>query len=178
MSQIVQTTFILFGPLANRTIVLGDHTMPFPFVDGKFELIATEDDTKKIAHYLKNSWQAYPEGDPALEVEYVGSNIQEVEEPELSTNEVVSSGNGDEGANIESPAVIAESTGVEDGQTGLLSGGDGQKEKLIAVLNALDVTDDSLWTADGKPTVSAVTNAFGANVSRADIDAAFPGFVR
>ena len=178
MSQIIQTTFILFGPLANQTIVLGDPTMPFPFVDGKFDLVATEDDTQKIAHYLQNGWQAYPEGHPALEVEYVGSNIQEGEEPEQQPDEIISGSVDDSSSNPQETTNGPESTGAGNGSEGGISNGNGQTEKLIAVLNSLDKSDDAFWTADGKPTVSAVSNAFGTNVTRADIEAALPGFTR
>jgi hypothetical protein len=174
MSQIVRTIFIITGPLARQTIMLGDHSMPFHFVDGRFELVATEDDTQKIAHYLKNSWQVYPE----TEVAHGISNIQKDEEPELKQDETIPSGVLSQLGTVETNDVGYGSAGTQDGDTRVLSEGNGQKEKLTRVLGSLDKSNDALWTADGKPTVSAVSMAIGGNVSRAEIEATLPGFQR
>ena len=45
-------------------------------------------------------------------------------------------------------------------------------------VNGLDHADDAHWTAAGLPSTDAVTDLAGVKVTRADIDAAVPGFNR
>ncbi|QYW02112.1 hypothetical protein CPT_Sonora_009 [Stenotrophomonas phage Sonora] len=52
-------------------------------------------------------------------------------------------------------------------------------EKLLRALHALDPADDSHWTRDGKPAMSAVGVAYGSeDVTRADVEAVAPGYNR
>lgn len=53
------------------------------------------------------------------------------------------------------------------------------KNKLTSVLAALDHDNDDHWTQSGKPSMAAVEAGYGsADVSRADVESAAPGFIR
>lgn len=52
-------------------------------------------------------------------------------------------------------------------------------EKLARAVRALDAEDEANWTADLKPSMSAVAKAYGSSgLTRADVEAAAPGFRR
>lgn len=51
--------------------------------------------------------------------------------------------------------------------------------RLRKAINDLDPDDDAHWTAEGKPAIAAVTSLYGSTgVTRADVEAAAPGFNR
>lgn len=196
MSSLIQTTFVLVGPLAGKTVRLG--SLPYPFQSGKCLITATPQDMALHARLLERNWQAYPEGHPALkEVPNGERNIH----PEQPTGEQVQgdlqpNGDGSEGG--EQTDLSAGATGGEAGQAGDVPNGDGQPAgvtgsdptagdpppaeinvKLQKAVMGLDPADDAHWTKDGKPTITAVTAAYGAtDVTRADVEAVAPGFNR
>lgn len=53
-----------------------------------------------------------------------------------------------------------------------------QAESLATAIRALDPNNDDHWTRDGQPAVRAVEANRGAETTRAEIDAAAPGFNR
>ena len=183
MSSLIQTTFVLAGPLAGRTINLG--SLPYPFQNGKCSISATPEDTALHARLLERNWQAYPEGHPALEEE---SNGQRDIQTDPQPNEEPPTG-GDLQPNGEGPeagggsANGAGAAGAETGETGSLPNGDGPpaelNAKLLRAVQSLDPDNDAHWTKDGKPAMTAVEKFYGsADVTRADVEAVAPGFTR
>lgn len=107
-----------------------------------------------------------------------------------------------EGTGTETAAAGPVDAGAEPGQSGSLPDGDGQQaqlnpeetpkepetpkapvaevnEKLKRAVLGLDPTNDSHWIASGKPALAAVEKAYGSTgLTRADVDAVAPGFVR
>ena len=51
--------------------------------------------------------------------------------------------------------------------------------KLQKAVLGLDPTDDTHWTKDGKPAMTAVEKLYGsAGITRADVEAVAPGYTR
>lgn len=176
----VQTTFVLTGPLAGKTINLG--SLPYRFAEGRTTLIAPVEEMPLHAQFLERNWQAYPEGHEAL---------KETNDGQRDIQQNTSGAQGDLQPNGEGAAPGGDSsagqgdagpaTGNEAG--GLAPEGDGQapqlNEKLQKAVLGLDPADDSHWTKDGKPAMTAVEKLYGSSgLTRADVDAAAPGFTR
>lgn len=194
MSTIVQTTFVLTGPLAGRTIRLG--SQPYVFKEGRLTITAPAEEIALHARFLERNWQAYPEGHPALEGQADGqrevqTNTQQDGQPPVRSD-VQSNGGGAEAGG----AAPVRGGGVETeaGQTGSAPGGDGQQAvltdpvkeptvelntKLQKAVLGLDPADDTHWTKDGKPAMTAVEKLYGsAAITRADVEAVAPGWTR
>jgi hypothetical protein len=190
MSTIIQTTFVLTGALAGRTIRLG--SQPYPFENGRLTVRAPAEEVALHARFLERNWQAYPEGHPALKETADGQrDVQEAaqhdEQPPVHGN-VQSNGDWAEAgtaADLGNGAVEAEA-----GDAGSDAAGDGQPQsvaepvaevntKLQKAVLALDPTDASHWTKDGKPAMTAVEKLYGSTgITRADVEAAAPGHTR
>lgn len=183
----IQVTFALTGPRANLTGTLG--SLPYRFHEGRTRIVATPEEMALHARFLERNWKAYPEGHPALEkIDPEGKNGERdlSENPERDGEPEVHS---DLQPNGEGPAAGSESAdgggAVESatGEAGGVSDGAGQAPELNTKLQAavwnLDPTDDTHWTRDGKPAMSAVEKLYGASdITRADVDAAAPGYTR
>lgn len=181
MSTVVQTTFVLTGPLAGKTLRLG--SQPYPFDKGRLTITAPAEEVALHARFLERNWQAYPEGHPALkEVPDGQRDLQEGSQPDGQQpvhSDVQPNGDGTE---------------AEAGQAGGVSDGDGQPEvltdpakeptvelntKLQKAVLGLDPADDTHWTKDGKPAMTAVEKLYGsAGITRADVEAVAPGHTR
>lgn len=183
MSSVTQTTFVLTGTMAGKSINLG--SQGYPFRQGEFILNATPKETALHARFLERNWQAYPKGHPKLEVNQDGqrnisSNSQSDEQPALQ------SGSESEGQGIEPSVAEDEGTAATEAETrepGSVSSGHGQPEelnrKLLKAVRSLDPKDDSHWTKDGKPAIKAVETMYGAaDVTRTDVEAVAPGYTR
>ena len=165
MSTVIQTTFVLTGPLAGRTIRLG--SQPYPFDNGRLTITAPAEEVALHARFLERNWQAYPEGHSALK-----------ELPD---------GPGDlqDGSPLDGqPAVHRDVQPNGEGQPAVLT--DPVKEptvelntKLQKAVLGLDPADDTHWTKDGKPAMTAVEKLYGsAGITRADVEAVAPGHTR
>lgn len=163
MSTIIQTTFVLTGPLAGRTIRLG--SQPYPFENGRLTIQAPAEEVALHARFLERNWQAYPEGHPAL---------KEVPDGQPVSSDVQPDGGGTEAGGVPDG----------DGQPAVLT--DPVKEptvelntKLQKAVMGLDPADDTHWTKDGKPAMTAVEKLYGsAGITRADVEAVAPGHTR
>lgn len=149
----VKTTFVLTGPLAGQTVNLG--SLPYRFAEGRTTIIASVEEMPLHAQFLERNWQAYPEGHEGLR------GIQ-----------------GDLPPNGEGTAPGQDSDAGERAPEG-----DGQapqlNEKLQKAVLGLDPEDDSHWTKDGKPAMTAAEKLYGSSgLTRADVEAAAPGFTR
>lgn len=176
----VQTTFVLTGPLAGQTINLG--SLPYRFAEGRTTLIAPVEEMPLHAQFLERNWQAYPEGHEALkETNHGQRDIQQNTsgtQGDLQPNGegAAPGGDSDAGQGDAGPA-----TGNEAGE--LAPEGDGQapqlNEKLQKAVLGLDPADDTHWTKDGKPAMTAVEKLYGsAGITRADVEAVAPGHTR
>jgi hypothetical protein len=194
MSSVIQTTFVLTGPLKGKTVNLG--SLPYRFADGRTTLIASVEDTALHARFLERNWQAYPEGHPALEGQTDGqrevqTNTQQDGQHPVSSDVQPNGGGTEAGGEADNGAGA---TDPEAGQAGGVPDGDGQQAqlnpagdpppsevntKLQKAVQALDPADDNHWTRDGKPAMSAVEKLYGsAGITRADVEAAAPGWTR
>lgn len=194
MSTIIQTTFVLTGALAGRTIRLG--SQPYAFEKGRLTITAPAEEVALHARFLERNWQAYPEGHPALkEVPDGQRDLQEGSQPDGQQpvhGDVQPVGGGAEAG--DAAPVSGGGVEAEAGQAGSVPGGDGQpavltdpaKEptvelnvKLQKAVMSLDPADDNHWTKDGKPAMTAVEKLYGsAAITRADVEAVAPGWTR
>jgi len=190
MSTIIQTTFVLTGALAGRTIRLG--SQPYAFEKGRLTITAPPEEVALHARFLERNWQAYPEGHPALkEVPDGQRDLQEGSQPDGQQpvhGDVQPNGGGTEAS--DAAPVSGGGVEAEAGQAGGVPDGDGQpavltdpvKEpntKLQKAVLGLDPADDTHWTKDGKPAMTAVEKLYGsAGITRADVEAVAPGHTR
>lgn len=187
----IQVNYVLAGPLTGKTINLG--TLPYPFREGRLSIVAPVEDQALHARFLERNGWAYPEGHPALKEVSNGQrdlsqHPQPNGEPPLSSG-VQPNGEGAE-AGQQGPDQGTGAAENPSGGAGSVPGGDGQPEGVkepVAEVNAklqravlsLDPADDSAWTKDGKPAMSAVEKLYGAtDITRADVEAVAPGFNR
>lgn len=204
MSALIQTIFILVGALAGKTVKLGK----FQFTDGQLTVNATPEETALLARALERNWQAYPKGHPALEsTKQEPSDDGKRDLPPGPTGSDgdadVHGGVQPEGAGPEAGGEAGEGgghAGPEAGEAAELAQGDGQPAgvseaaadakkddepkaevnvKLQKAIKKLDPKDDTHWTAAGLPAMSAVEGFYGAaDITRADVEAAAPGYTR
>lgn len=189
--SVITRTLVLVGAYAGQTVALKAGGTTFEFEDGKIEVSGPDTDVENLSKFLRNNYQAYPEG--SKELEEAQAAIEEAMAHEDAVDE------GSAGADSEHPggsddpdggAGEGTDTGTEaadgggdvqagEGSEGLQApAGDGQSP-IAEALNKLDPEDDEAWTADGKPKMSAVEAALGrTDVTRAQVDAAVPGFNR
>lgn len=126
MGQIVKTKFILTGPLAGQSVVLGSLSQPFEFVEGEFELVSTIEDRDAIAHYLKNSYQVYREGHIPEGAVY-GTQVDTGKESDQQPDEIVQPDEPSQPSEI--PTDVSDgSVGTEAGTAGVLSEGSGPQD--------------------------------------------------
>lgn len=176
----VKTTFVLTGPLAGQTVNLG--SLPYRFAEGRTTIIAPMEEMPLHAQFLERNWQAYPEGHDALKETNDGQrDIQS--DPAGASGDLQPNG---EGAAPGTDAAASEGDAGPEAVNeagGLEPEGDGQapqlNEKLRKAVLGLDPADDSHWTKEGKPAMTAVEKLYGSSgLTRADVDAAAPGFTR
>lgn len=183
MPTVIETVFHLTGDLAGQTIRLG--SLPYPFENGQLVIRATADEMALHARFLERNWQAYPEGHPALKEKADGKrDLQEGSQPDGQQplhGDLQPNGSGPEAGD---PAPVGGgSLEAATGEAGSVSNGDGQPAELNTKLQkavlALDPADDSHWTKDGKPAMTAVEKLYGsAGITRADVEAVAPGHTR
>lgn len=194
MSAIIQTTFVLTGPLAGRTIRLGSQS--YTFEEGRLTITAPAEEVAMHASFLERNWQAYPEGHPALKEGPDGQrDLQEGSQPDGQQpvhSDVQPNGGGTEagdaapvsGGDVEAEARKAGGAPDGDGQPAALT--DPVEEptaklntKLQKAVLGLDPADDTHWTKDGKPAITAVEKLYGsAGITRADVESVAPGHTR
>lgn len=185
-SAVVTVTFVLTGAYAGRTITLG--SLPYPFKEGKLSLTGPAEEVALHARFMERNWQAFPEGHERLK------------EPENGQREIQSGaqqpngqadlhGDGEPGGSGAGPGVAGpvdggSAGGGEAGNPGAEAvRGDGPAPELNTKLQKavmdLDPADDSHWTKEGKPAITAVEKLYGsAGITRADVEAVAPGFKR
>lgn len=188
---IITRRLTLVGALEGQTVALKVGTKEYSFIDGSMEVTGPSGDIDNLGKYLRRCFQAYP--DPSRELDDARAALKE-EEGDAAEDQAPEAGPGDEhpgGADDDAGGAGAEPTEQQDADNGGGAGepeageagagdadGDGQSP-IVEALKRLDPADDEHWTADGKPKMSAIEALMGrADITRAQVDAAAPGFSR
>ena len=190
LSQPLEEKFVLTGPLQGRTINLGNPKNPFKFEKGVLRVVAAPQELALYTRFLERNWQAFPENHPKAQEVLNGQRNIPAQKSE-DQQPVVSSGLQSDGTGAEDGVQEQDdgsgASSAETGTAGSIPAWDGQPEGLIRELNekllravkSLDSTNDSHWTQDGKPAMTAVGNAYGAtDITRSDVEAVAPGYTR
>jgi len=183
MSAFIKCVFLLTGLLAGKSIRLGKYV----FVNGRMELSATPEEMALHARSLERNWGVLPEGDPRLNQEQSDNGQRDpAPHPERDGKQTVPGDLQPNGEGSEAGGSASEGAGAVDAQAaaaGVSPAGAGSEpsvnEKLKRAVAQLDPKNDGHWTKDGKPSMSAVSQFYGAtDIVRADVEAVAPGFVR
>ncbi len=189
--SIITRKLTLVGAYEGQTINLKVGTKEYPFTDGSIEITGPDVDVENLSKYLNRCFQAYP--DPSKELDDARAALKEdadagqAEPDEPAQGDEHPGGADDDeggaGQEPDQPEDADEVSGGDDPQAGGEGAGDapgdGQEGPVAAALRQLDPANDEHWTADGKPKMAAVEAVLGrSDVTRADVDAALPGFNR
>ena len=179
----LEVTFQLHGHYAGRTVKLGKHQ----FVNGRVTYKGSPEDMLLLGRSLERNWCALPVGDPRFDKEsdHGKRGVQKDEKQSDGQQPVLGDVQPDgEGAQAGDAADNGSGAGeAATGSAGTVPTGDGSQEgvnlKLQKALKKLDPKDDTHWTKDGKPALSAVEKLYGASdFARSDVELAAPGLKR
>lgn len=199
MPDSISRTVVLTGSLKGQTTTLRGL---YPFVDGEMTITGIPEDVQREVQNLERNFNVVLKGHEPKEKEdgerdlHTGSGKSNGPSDVQSNLQSDGAGAGAATANNGSSAAAGHS-----GSAGVLPSGDGQQallkvsegdeaktkgdgkavknDKLKRAIESLDPKDDSNWIASGKPALAAVEKVYGSSgVTRADVDAAAPGFVR
>lgn len=199
----MSTTLVLTGVRAGKTCILNGKQ----FVDGKHTIQGDPEVVASVCTYMGRCYDAYPEGSEELKLAQArdrgeditdGRHLDNAEAGESGPAEAVSgndheelgsaaeedaaqrsgdadgdagsAGSGPDGDGHEDTGLSAESAGAEHGA--------GNNARLKGVIQDLDPDLDENWTKTGKPALAAVQKAYGADVTRSDINNAAPDWTR
>jgi hypothetical protein len=153
-----QVTFVTIGQLKGRTIAIGPDKK-FQFING--EMKVDEEDAGLVARALR-FYGAFPKGDS--EQFHLAACAKLGIDPKT-------------GAPVSAPAPVEKSEPepepepeVEEELELVIP------ERMRSIMDAirtLDEDEESNWTSSGKPSLSAVKQASGGDVSRSEADAAW-----
>ena len=179
MPNLIKRILHLTGPRAGQTCKLGKQ---FQFTNGKIVLHGSQGDVERLTHWLAINYAAYPVGHPKLEAGD-GERTDPETTVEGATTEVLSDVQPDGEGTAPSETLDGSPTdeAAPDSAPDLPAGdghGDTRVHRIEEALTALDVTNDEHWIEGGKPAVQAVSTLMNEQVSRADIDAVAPDFIR
>ena len=183
---------VLTGGRTGTTCVLSK----YQFVDGETIIEGDEKQVLGLTRYMGRAYRAFEKGSNALaqaqEVDRKHGISKADTHPQPGGPNSVPSGVQPGGGG---PATVpATDSSAADGSAPVAEGsvpsGHGQpdsgehgtqtdQDRVLKAVNSLDVNDDECWTTQGTPRVDAVANASGLpNVTREDIEAVAPGFMR
>lgn len=195
MAEPTVVRLVLTGPREGNTEVLQGKQ----FVKGVLQLRGTLEELQGLVTYMGRSYGAYLEGSEELakaQAKYKkgGEDASKVsEETKQGGSEEVSGDNTDNGDGITetSPDDSNGTTGSEEGDTGILSNGDGHtdtgvhtgedeiNERLVSAVTSLDPLNDEHWTSEGLPRMDAIEAVYGsAGVTRKLVEVSVPGYTR
>lgn len=201
--SMMTVTLVLTGANAGRTCVLRNRK----FENGRHQFTADPEVVQSVCTYMGRCYEAFPEGSEELKLAQArdrgeditdGGDTDASEASESGPTEAVP---GDDHEELGSAAAeAADERGVDAGSDGGDSGsgpvGDGHEDsglsassageehgagdnpRLKGVIQDLDPDLDENWTKAGKPALAAVQKAYGADVTRQDINNAAPGWDR
>lgn len=169
---VVSKEIVLVGPHKGKTMVLGG----IQFKDGSATLTGPETDVEKQFKYLHRCWQVQY-ADQVEEAE--DGNVQDSTHQDEDGASPGDGGEGEQGSAQEGAADSEQSAGADvhdqDGQADTPV----TNQRLLDAVMKLDPENDEHWTKIGKPAMNAVEGFYGsADITRADIEAAAPGYVR
>lgn len=179
MAENIRRKLYLTGGREGMTCVVGK---AYHFKDGMLEIEGPPSDVEVLTHWFAVNYAAFPEGSKELEA----SNVQR-DTPETSKSGTAPAVLGGDQPGGQGPETVPADNGspaddAASDRTSDLPEGDGHEDarvhRIKEALTGLDVTNDEHWTNDGKPAVQAVSIILDEQVSRADVDAAAPGFTR
>lgn len=169
--MIVTKEVVLVGPNKGKSMILAG----VEFKDGKATLSGPLSDVEKMFKYLHRCWQVQY----ADQVGGDDGNVQDTPDPDENGAPRGDSGEGEQGSAQEGATDGSEPAGTD------VHGQDGQanppvtNQRLLDAVMKLDPENDEHWTKIGKPAMSAVEGFYGsADITRADIEAAAPGYTR
>lgn len=196
-------TLVLTGARAGKSCVLRGRE----FVDGEHKVTADPKVIDSLCKYMGRCYQAFPKGSDELALAQArdrgeditdGSHVNNEKAGESRSAEAVSGNDHEEfgsaaeegtaqrgvdaASDTGNSGVRANGYGHED--TGLSAEGSGSEHgssnnpRLQGVIQDLDPDLDENWTKTGKPALAAVQKAYGADVTRQDINNAAPGWDR
>ncbi len=184
-SNSISITFVLRGAYAGQTVTLGKK---FSFVEGRCTLHGDPTTLALWARSLERNWSAFPENDSRLKESFDVKRDLPANEGRSDGAPSVLSDSEPDGQGAEAGTALAvgeEPAGPEAGEAergAETLGGSAESltdEKLKRAVLSLDPNNNAHWVANGKPAMAAVEAAYGsAGITRADVDAAAPGYNR
>ena len=198
--------FTLVGPNAGQTIKLGKYQFEkgvhiFPGSDKDAETLANvlanfysayPDDKLEAAQAAYEAAVSELQGKPAEPAKIVSEKDDKAgDEAEKKRLEELAAKKAQDDAAAKAEAdkkaadeAAAKKAADEEAARKALEGGSGGEKDpldpptLAEVIQGLDPSDDTAWSARGLPSVDVVGKLFGKDVSRADIEAAAPEYTR
>lgn len=171
----------MVGHYAGKTIKINGNM----FVNGVLDLPGQAKDYEFLARYYE-TFGAYPDGHEKLKGVSNGSGSVQVQAgpndggvsaDKPSTTESPA-GSGDASASTAGTGGVSEGNGAASGSVEQVKPSD-TKIKLAKIIHGLSPENNDHWTDAGKPRLSVIEEALGAaGVSRADVEAAAPGWTR
>jgi hypothetical protein len=154
-----QVTFVTVGKLKGKTIAIGPDRK-FQFING--EMKVDEEDAGLVARALR-FYGAFPKGDS--EPYHLAACAKLGIDPKT-------------GAPVSAPAPVEKSEPepepepeVEEEELELVI--PERMQNIMDAIRTLDEDDEASWTSSGKPSLPAVKQALGGDVSRSETDAAW-----
>jgi len=181
----------LVGAYRGQTVTFRAGTKEYEFKEGSMEISGPSTDVENLSKFLNRCYQAFP--DPSRELDAAVAAIHGDGDAAQTDSTASETGDGDPGgakdnaggAGDPAPEPDASAEGRSDAEAvpgEAEPGRDGEgngHHPINQALSRLDPEDDDAWTADGKPKMSAIEAAMGrSDVTRAQVDAAAPGFDR
>ncbi len=190
--SIITRKLTLVGAFRGKDVTFKAGGKEYEFKEGSMEVTGPSADVDNLSKFLNRSYQAFP--DPSKELDAAVAAIHGDGDAAETDKDEPGAGDGDKGGAQDAEGgagdTAPEPAGEADGgstdaepepgeaEPGRPAEGDGQSP-IAKALSELDPADDEHWTADGKPKMSALEAILGrADVTRAQVDAAAPGFNR
>lgn len=189
---IITRKLSLVGAYRGQTVTLKAGDTAYEFTEGSLTITGPQPDVENLSRYLERCYQAFPDPSPELDAAVAAihgeGDAAETQQVTPGPDGVQPGGSDDHDGGASEPAPEpagqADDGGADadpdagEAEHGSADQGDGQSP-LAAALKRLDPANDEHWTADGKPKMTAVEALLGrADVTRAQVDAALPGFNR
>lgn len=189
--SIITRKLTLVGAHRGKTIGLKAGDKVYQFTDGSMEVTGPSSDVDNLTKFLNRCYQAFP--DPSRELDEAVAAIHGDGDAAEAEQDEPGAGDGDTGGAQDNaggagqpapePGGTAEGGGHAEAQSGEAEPGRGDQgdgqSPIAAALSKLDPADDEHWTADGKPKMTALEAIMGrSDITRAQVDAAMPGFNR
>lgn len=190
---IITRKLTLVGAYRGQTVTLKAGDTAYEFTEGSLTVTGPQPDVENLSRYLERCYQAFPDPSPELDAAVAAihgeGDAAQTQQDAPGPDGVQPGGSDDPAGGASDPAPepageAADGGGHDDApggdaEPGPAAEGDGHEGPVAAALKRLDPENDEHWTADGKPKMSALEALMGrADITRAQVDAAVPGFNR